>query len=103
MLQMKQLKKGSMCNRAIIIISDRMGETMEDVFAKYNLPPKQVNRIVIGYRLILTQTDILIIVLYTLVYISSLYICSPLIIITPTFIHISTSGYLHIYICYDKA
>ena len=40
---MNQTKRGTMCNRAIMIITDGAPETFEDIFQKYNWPNKFVS------------------------------------------------------------
>ena len=35
--------RGTMCNRAIMIITDGAPETFEDIFQKYNWPEKHVS------------------------------------------------------------
>jgi len=41
-LQMSDNGQGADCNKAIIIITDELPETYEQVFFKYNWPDKQV-------------------------------------------------------------
>ena len=43
LFQMDNSNRGTMCNRAIMIITDGAPETFEDIFQKYNWPEKHVS------------------------------------------------------------